>query len=159
MPSCLSLRLSSFANRSRIVAFFITWIVCTGAFFPHEGQAADSLVINISLPEQQMAVRYSGGIRHVWPVSTGRSAYCTPAGTYRPYLLKRMHYSSRYDWAPMPFSIFFHRGYAIHGTTEIKNLGTPASHGCIRLHPENAEVLFNLVKQHGKDQTLIRIIP
>ncbi|MCR9134585.1 MAG: L,D-transpeptidase [Alphaproteobacteria bacterium] len=106
-----------------------------------------------------MAVRYSGEIRHVWPVSTGRSAYCTPAGTYRPYLLKRMHYSSKYDWAPMPFSIFFHRGYAIHGTTEINNLGTPASHGCIRLHPEQAETLFNLVQQHGKDQTLIRILP
>lgn len=59
----------------------------------------------------------------------------------------------------MPFSIFFHRGYAIHGTTEINNLGTPASHGCIRLHPEQAETLFNLVQQHGKDQTLIRILP
>jgi L,D-transpeptidase catalytic domain len=52
-------------------------------------------------------------------------------------------------------SIFFHGGYAIHGSYEINRLGGPASHGCIRLHPANAATLFALVKQKGISKTII----
>ena len=74
--------------------------------------------------------------------------YRTPNGTYRPQRLARKWFSRKYDWSPMPYSIFFDGGYAIHGSYEISHLGRPASHGCIRLHPENAAVLFALVKEH-----------
>ena len=57
-----------------------------------------------------------------------------------------MHYSSKYENSPMPHSIFFRGGYAIHGTGYIKSLGRPASHGCIRLHPRNAAALYQLVR-------------
>jgi lipoprotein-anchoring transpeptidase ErfK/SrfK len=60
-----------------------------------------------------------------------------------------MWYSRKYDMSPMPNSIFFKGGYAIHGTGYIKWLGTPASHGCVRLHPDNAKTLFSLVKDNG----------
>jgi len=105
-----------------------------------------------------MAVRVNGRLRHRWAVSTARRGYRTPVGVYRPYYLKRMHYSSKYDWAPMPYSIFFLGGYAIHGTTEIRNLRRPVSHGCVRLHPDHAKTLYYLVKKHGNAKTRIRII-
>ena len=84
-----------------------------------------------------------------WKVSTARDGYYTPRGTWRPFLLKRMHYSRKYDNSPMPNSIFFLGGYAIHATYYVKQLGRPASHGCIRLHPQNAAKLYALVQKHG----------
>jgi lipoprotein-anchoring transpeptidase ErfK/SrfK len=92
-----------------------------------------------------------------WNVSTGRKGYRTPTGVYQPYLLKKMHYSSKYDNAPMPHSIFFYGGYAIHATEAINKLGSPASHGCIRLHPKNARWLFRLVQEYGAENTTIYI--
>ena len=93
-----------------------------------------------------------------WDVSTGRKGFTTPSGKFKPYILKTMHYSSKYNDAPMPYSIFFHGGYAIHATNAIHKLGRPASHGCIRLSPQNARWLFRLVKDYGKENTYIRII-
>lgn len=95
---------------------------------------------------------------YAWFVSTGKKGYNTPGGEFKPYLLKTMHYSSKYENAPMPHSIFFHGGYAIHATSEIKRLGTPASHGCIRLHPNDAQWLFRLVKEYGQENTYIQIV-
>jgi L,D-transpeptidase catalytic domain len=85
-----------------------------------------------------------------------RAGYGTPSGTYRPQRLERTWFSKEYYNSPMPHSIFFHGGYAIHGSYEIHRLGGPASHGCIRLHPANAATLFALVKQRGmSDATII----
>ena len=93
-----------------------------------------------------------------WPVSTGRKGYNTPSGEYRPYLLKRLHYSKKYDNAPMPWSIFFHGGYAIHATGAVERLGSPASHGCVRLELKNARWLYRLIDENGKENTYIRVI-
>lgn len=95
---------------------------------------------------------------YIWKVSTGRDGYNTPTGDYKPYLVKPMHYSRKYDNAPMPNSIFFHGGYAIHATYDIKRLGRPASHGCVRLSPQNAKWLYRLVQEYGKENTYIRIV-
>ncbi|WP_244597696.1 L,D-transpeptidase [Roseitalea porphyridii] len=117
--------------------------------------AAASLTVTIDLSDQQMTVRSGDGVLHRWAVSTARSGYRTPVGTYRPIRLERMWYSRKYDMAPMPHSIFFHGGYAIHGTTEIGALGRPASHGCVRLHPDHARTLFDMVVAHGSAATSI----
>jgi len=93
-----------------------------------------------------------------WKVSTARQGYKTPTGDFKPYLLKTMHYSKKYDNAPMPNSIFFHGGYAIHATYDVKHLGRPASHGCIRLSPRDAKWLYQLVREYGKENTFIRIV-
>lgn len=111
----------------------------------------------IDLSNQRMTVTVDGGHFATWKVSTARSGYHTPVGNFRPYLLRRMHYSSKYKNAPMPYSVFFRGGYAIHGTDYLKSLGRRASHGCIRLHPDNAASLYALVLQHGFDNTHIRI--
>jgi lipoprotein-anchoring transpeptidase ErfK/SrfK len=112
--------------------------------------------ITISKSHQMMQVDSDYG-SYQWPVSTARKGYVTPTGTFRPYSLQPMHYSRKYDNAPMPNSIFFSRGYAIHATPHIGNLGRPASHGCVRLHPNHAATLYNIVKHDPN--TTIRITP
>jgi hypothetical protein len=102
-----------------------------------------------------MTVKQMGGDTYVWPISSAAYGYTTPTGTFRPTWMSRMHYSKQYDLAPMPNAIFFHRGAAIHGTQAIRQLGRPASHGCVRLAPRNAATLFALVNRHGKAQTKI----
>ncbi len=113
--------------------------------------------VNVDLSSQRMTVLVDGRHYATWTISSGRRGYYTPRGTWRPTWLKRMHYSSKYNNAPMPWSIFYFRGYAIHGTDAISRLGRPASHGCIRLHPRNAARLFELVRRHGRKNVRIRV--
>jgi lipoprotein-anchoring transpeptidase ErfK/SrfK len=116
-----------------------------------------SVLVEIEKSTQTMYVTVNGVTRHQWPVSTGRGRFGTPSGVFRPQRLERRWYSRRYYNAPMPYSVFFHKGYAIHGTTELHRLGGPASHGCVRLHPRNAAILFSLVQGFGPGRTRIAI--
>jgi hypothetical protein len=102
-----------------------------------------------------LTVLVDGAPRHSWLVSTGRHGFGTPSGTYRPQRLARIWFSRKYYNSPMPYSIFFHGGFAIHGSYEIRRLGGPASHGCVRLHPSHAAVLYGLVQRHGAGNTRI----
>ena len=106
------------------------------------------VLITVNKLTQRLSVEVDDELRYVWPISTARRGYSTPNGTYRPERLERKWYSRKYDWSPMPYSIFFDGGYAIHGSYEISHLGRPASHGCIRLHPKHAAVLFALVRKN-----------
>ena len=119
--------------------------------------ALASVVANIDISRQRMTITVDGAPYASWPVSTGVNGNNTPTGSYRPYLVKRMHYSSKYENSPMPHSVFFRGGYAIHGTQYVKRLGRRASHGCVRLHPANAARLYKLVLIYGFDNTRIRI--
>jgi hypothetical protein len=107
------------------------------------------LVARIDVSKQTMTVLENGVVAYSWKVSTAGRGYRTPRGSYRPTRMHTMWYSRKYDNSPMPHSIFFRGGYAIHGTDRIKSLGRPASHGCVRLHPSNARALYRLVKAHG----------
>ena len=113
--------------------------------------------ITVSKSQQMMQVDSDYG-SYQWPVSTARRGFYTPTGTFSPYSLQPMHYSRKYDNAPMPYSIFFSGGYAIHATPHVGNLGRPASHGCVRLHPNHAAALYNIVK-NDRNNTTIRIVP
>jgi len=119
------------------------------------GATRANVVISIDKSTQQMSVSVDGMPRYRWAVSTGRAGYGTPSGSYQPQRMERTWFSKEYYNSPMPHSIFFHGGYAIHGSYEIHRLGGPASHGCIRLHPANAATLFALVKQRGMSDTSI----
>ncbi len=118
--------------------------------------AAAQTDITISKSHQMMQVDSDYG-SYQWRVSTARKGYYTPTGTFHPYSLQLMHYSKKYDNAPMPHSIFFSGGYAIHATPHVGALGRPASHGCVRLSPSNAATLYSIVKQDS--DTTIRIVP
>jgi lipoprotein-anchoring transpeptidase ErfK/SrfK len=131
--------------------------VLLGLVLTLPGFAQAQIVARINLSSQRMDVFVDGVPRYNWPVSTARRGYRTPVGTFRPTALFRYHASTIYSGSPMPYSIFFLRGYAIHGSYETKYLGRPASHGCIRLHPSNAAALYSLVQRHGAGNTLIEI--
>lgn len=111
----------------------------------------------VDLSSQTMQVRVDGVLKYKWPVSTARPGYHTPVGRFQPQRMHKRYFSKKYHNSPMPYSVFFHHGYAIHGTTDLKRLGRPASHGCIRLHPANAQALYALVAQNGKQNTEIVI--
>ena len=121
-------------------------------------QVRAEIFVAINTQTQLMDVTIDGVQTYQWPVSTGAEGYWTPGGTYHPFRLEAEHYSKEWDDAPMPHSIFFtEQGHAIHGTNSVRSLGNPVSHGCVRLAPENATILFELVEQHGLDKTKIEI--
>lgn len=107
------------------------------------------VVAKIDISEQRMQVFVDGEQRYIWKVSTGRRGYYTPRGTYSPYRMHKMWRSRKYNNAPMPYAVFFHKGWAVHGTNAIRRLGRPASHGCVRLHPKNAKAFYHLIKKAG----------
>jgi len=117
--------------------------------------AGANVLIQVDKYSQQMTVSVDGAPRYHFTVSTGRAGYGTPSGTYHPERLERTWFSKEYYNSPMPHSIFFRGGFAIHGSYEINQLGGPASHGCIRLHPDNAATLYALVQQQGMEATTI----
>ncbi|HYD15700.1 MAG TPA: L,D-transpeptidase family protein [Hyphomicrobium sp.] len=114
-----------------------------------------TLAIDIDLTKQVMTVTDNGEPRYTWPISSARYGYRTPTGTFQPSWMSKMWYSRQYDYAPMPHAIFFHQGVAIHATYATRQLGMPASHGCVRLAPKNAATLYRMVNAHGKDKTRI----
>jgi lipoprotein-anchoring transpeptidase ErfK/SrfK len=116
---------------------------------------AATVVARVNLSTQTMTVLHDGFIAYEWKVSTARQGYVTPVGTYRPQRLAQMWYSKKYHHSPMPHSIFFHAGFAIHGTYETSHLGHPASHGCVRLQPANAAILYSMVQEAGPENTTI----
>ena len=133
-------------------AVLALWTMALGC-----AEARPSVVARIDIGTQTMTVSRNGAVVDRWKVSTAGKGYRTPTGQYRPTRMHRMWYSRKYDNSPMPHSIFFRGGYAIHGTGSIKRLGTPASHGCVRLHPKNAARLFALVREAGARNTSIVI--
>jgi hypothetical protein len=115
-----------------------------------------TLMVTIDKATQKMTVSLDGVERYVWPVSTGQPGYATPSGTYTARSMNEMWYSRQWDNAPMPHAVFFTReGHAIHGTNEVKRLGNPASHGCVRISPQNAATLYDLVSEAGLENTQI----
>lgn len=110
--------------------------------------ACATVAVSIDLTNQHMHVQ-SAGKSYDWPISSARAGYVTPDGTFTPQSLHVDYHSKKYDNAPMPHAIFFYHGFAIHGTNETRDLGKPASHGCIRLSRANAATLFALVKAEG----------
>ena len=117
---------------------------------------ATSVLITINKVSQKMTVKVDGETEYVWPVSTGARGYDTPSGTYRPFRMEEDHFSKEWDDAPMPHSIFFTgEGHAIHGSFHVKSLGRRASHGCVRLAPDNAATLYTLVQKAGMQNTTV----
>jgi lipoprotein-anchoring transpeptidase ErfK/SrfK len=129
-----------------------------GAPAASEEPTVPTVVARIDLSDQTMSVYVDEKLTYTFRVSTGRKGYGTPTGRWNAEWLSPRHRSRKYDNAPMPWAVFFHGGYAVHGTTEIRRLGKPASHGCVRLHPANAKIFFNLVKTAGKENTLVAIV-
>lgn len=130
----------------RALVFLASVLIGIGVWATGAEAAVD---IEVNLSNQTMQVTSGDGETQVWPVSTARKGFVTPRGRYRVQSLQAMHYSRKYHNSPMPHSIFFKGGYAIHGTYATGSLGAPASHGCIRLSPEHAAQLYEMVEAEG----------
>jgi lipoprotein-anchoring transpeptidase ErfK/SrfK len=113
------------------------------------------VVATVDVSSQTMTVTVNGFPFAYWKVSTGRKGFYTPHGTFRVSRMEEVYYSKKYDNSPMPHSLFFAGGNAVHGTYHLKQLGRPASHGCVRLAPNNAAVLFSLATKYGPRRTRI----
>jgi hypothetical protein len=117
--------------------------------------ACANILIQIDKPSQIMTVSVDGAVRYRWYVSTGATGYSTPPGSYKPFRMEVMHYSQEWDNAGMPHSIFFtSRGHAIHGSNH-PGMGTPVSHGCVRLTLNNAATLYQLIAARGMADTTV----
>ncbi len=140
--------------RHRRLAVRAAFIAAAAVLFTTAPARAD-LLIAIDKTTQTMTVSVDGEPAHRWPVSTGKQGYDTPAGAYSPFRMERDHYSREWDYAPMPYSIFFTRkGHAIHGTYH-RGLGQPASHGCVRLSVKHAAKLWRLVRRAKMANTTV----
>ena len=125
--------------------------------FQTETVLAANLMAEVSLSSQTMVVSQNGIVKHRWRVSTGRKGFGTPTGSWKAKWASRNHRSRKYDNAPMPYAIFFKGGYAVHATFDTKRLGRPASHGCVRLSPNNAATFYQLASRNGLSNTRIVI--
>ena len=133
--------------------------------FPPKAEASAIVTVKptiqavVSLSEQRMVLTVVDqmGFKQTitWKVSTGKAGFETPTGAWQPTWLSLDHHSQTYDNAPMPYAVFFTGGYAVHATEFVGRLGEAASHGCVRLSPENAAAFFALVKAYGKANTTI----
>src|SRR6476659_8232973 len=120
------------------------------------GRGTAAVLINIDKTNQTMTVSVDGVETYEWSVSTGKAGYSTPSGTYPATSMNEIWYSKQWDNAPMPHSIFFMKdGHAIHGSLDVKNLGKPVSHGCVRISPENAATLYALVAENGLENARV----
>jgi L,D-transpeptidase catalytic domain len=141
----------------RPATIFSALFLTAALALPLSSARAD-ILISIDKSTQQMAVTVDGSQRYVWPVSTGRPGYDTPSGTFKINRMDTDHYSQEWDNAPMPHTMFFDlQGHAVHGFFDVKHLGLAVSHGCVRLAPENATVLFDLVKAESMANTTVVI--
>ena len=125
-------------------------LVALGALFLVQGRALAYVSVDVDLSSQTMRVHSANGESYVWPISSGRGRPCDAARRLSAAAVYAMVHSAKYGNAPMPHSIFFYGQYAIHGTNAVGALGSPASHGCIRLSPANAAVLFAMVQSQGR---------
>jgi len=115
------------------------------------------LLAKIDISQQRMRVYRGDELIHIWKISSGKKGHATPRGRYKVLSTVKHYKSIKYNNTPMPYSVFFKPGYAIHATNQIKRLGNIASHGCIRLHTKNAKKFYALVRKMGKRNTKIRI--
>jgi hypothetical protein len=123
---------------------------------PLASAARATILVSIDKTTQSMSVTVDGSPRYIWPVSTGRPGYDTPNGTFKPNRMDADHLSQEWDNAPMPHTIFFDlHGHAVHGFFDVKHLGLAVSHGCVRLSPDHAATLFDLVKAEGMANTSV----
>lgn len=139
----------------------IAAVALTGTMLLASGgnaNAANQVTARVDISDQRMVVLVDGRPTFEWKVSTGGKGYVTPTGAWKPTRMHEIWYSKKYDNAPMPHAVFFSGGYAVHATAAVKRLGTPASHGCVRLAPENASDFYQLVQVFGAANTQIVIV-
>ena len=125
-----------------------------------------SVWAQVSKSKQKLYLYVDGVLEATWSVSTGTKGHTTPNFDKHPNgRIYDSYTSTKYPGGDykglgnMPYAVFISGGFAIHGTDtgNWKRLGTPASHGCIRIHPENALYFNRLVRSRGINDVWITV--
>jgi lipoprotein-anchoring transpeptidase ErfK/SrfK len=117
------------------------------------GQTSDTdeeKFIEVSLNEQRLYMKQGSTTVNSFLISSGKWAP-TPKGEWRIWTklrYTRMKGGSKslgtfYDLPNVPYTMYYDRGYGIHGAYWHNNFGHPMSHGCINMRPEEAGIVFN----------------
>ena len=112
---------------------------------PDEITVGNDFWIEIDLTNQILYAYRDNQLINGFKVSTGTSSYKTVTGTFKiftKYPAITMT-GPGYDLEGVPFSMFFYKGYAIHGTYWHNNFGTPMSHGCVNMNTEDAAWIYD----------------
>lgn len=126
----------------------------------------DALNIHVSRSENLLELRLGDEVIDSYQVSVGTEKYPTPGGDFK---IRKIVWNP--GWVPPPSTwargksakrpgdpdnpmkrvkMFFKQpDFFIHGTAEKDRLGEPASHGCIRMDPDDAEAVAKYVMEHG----------
>jgi len=100
--------------------------------------------IDVDLTHQRLSAYEGQTLVRTTLVSTGLGRTPTPAGRYKIQIKLRSDDMDGpgYYLPNVPFTMYFYRGYALHGTYWHNNFGQPMSHGCVNLPTPEAEWLF-----------------
>ena len=112
---------------------------------PEEVSGINDFWIEVDLSEQMLFVYRGDQIINSFLVSTGTNDHPTVTGAFKIYA-KHFTYTMAgpgYHLPDVPYSLFFHKGYSIHGTYWHSNFGTPMSHGCVNMDTEDAAWIYN----------------
>ncbi|MHB0971191.1 MAG: L,D-transpeptidase [Thermoanaerobaculia bacterium] len=153
-------------QRRRVVVALLIACVAGGAVTEARILENDVLNIQVSRSQNLLELRMGDDVIQSYPVSVGTKKYPTPRGTFK---IRKIVWNP--GWVPPPskwargktakqpgdpdnpmkrVKMFFKEpDFFIHGTSEKDLLGEPASHGCIRMHPDDAEILAKYVMEHG----------
>ncbi len=121
---------------------------------------------HVSKAKQRLYLYLNGELIDSFKTSTGNSTHVTPdfdkkpnGRMYKRYTSHKFPGGDYHGLGNMPYAVFISGGYAIHGTTygNFMNLGKPRSHGCVRLHPDNAKIFWNVVNYVGPENTWITV--
>lgn len=122
--------------------------------------------LQIVKSSQRAYLYINGSLSDSWLVSTGIPGYGTPNFDKHPNGRIYDRYNSTKfpggDWqglGNMPYAVFIKGGFAVHGTPQgnWSKLGRQASHGCIRMHPDNAYRFNRLVRSYGVSNVWITV--
>ncbi|MBX3021278.1 MAG: L,D-transpeptidase [Bdellovibrionales bacterium] len=108
------------------------------------------LHINVSIAKQTLVMQGSHSAPFATQVSTGSQGRGTVRGCFNPTVLSPRHRSRKYNNSPMPWAVFFYKGYALHETPYVSALGRPASHGCVRQSGPAARHVYSTVAAYRK---------
>ena len=106
---------------------------------------AEGRWIEVDISDQRVSAYEGDQLVNSFTVSTGTYAHPTVLGQYRVYVkLTATDMSGPGYYLPdVPYTMYFYRGYALHGTYWHSNFGTPMSHGCVNLRTPDSQWLFN----------------
>ncbi len=145
--------MSSNRLRGMISLCFLSLIFVFGG--GNSSANAAAVVAKVDLSSQKMNVFVNGKKKYSWSIASGKRGWRTPTGSFTPITTYRARYVKRWNMT-LPYAVVLTSGgIAVHGSNG--PMGSPRSHGCIRLSVANAAKFYGLVGKYGKWGTKVTV--